>query len=302
MGDAFGRRVCPGRPSGDDRCRPAVPIFFAGCTILWACHCLTIRPGEPSSAPARSAAKFVFVAALLAASNSFREFMAAGLEYPLCLFLVALLSFGIARRDVGFVGRGGTAVAVAVFAALNASCSHDSPDLGDRTGGGRPGMAIPACVGAPLESGGRWNRPAHCVDVLFTYSIRFDRAGPTGIPGASIAAAQPDSRARKALPAKRVDPGAAHFPTPSTGSRRGDMRFVVPKENPCAGPTFNRIARLSFLCDLARWGYGERADALSAAILAAAALACRAGISRSGTMPLPPAMASFSLIWTRSHS
>ena len=76
-------------------------LVCMGTALLWACHRLGRLPDGSRAGALRSAAKLVFVGALLAMSNCFREYMAAGLEYALCYFLVALLAFLIARRQAG---------------------------------------------------------------------------------------------------------------------------------------------------------------------------------------------------------
>ena len=90
-------------------------FFCAGAMLLWACHRLSLGENPSRSEALRGAAKLLLLAGLLAASNAFREFLASGLEYALCFFLVALLAFLVARREQGM---GGSVILATVAASL----------------------------------------------------------------------------------------------------------------------------------------------------------------------------------------
>jgi hypothetical protein len=249
-------------------------FFFAGCAILWACHCLTIRPGEPTSVPARSAAKFVFVAALLAASNSFREFMAAGLEYPLCLFLVALLSFAIARREAGSAGRDGAIIATTVFTASLLALARYA--------------LIWAIAPAAIVLGWRsrrmlvrhWRAAAVGTSPLILWMcfaiIRFGSIWPD----------RPENRALQSLPRRQiVEHGKLYLLSgmiqePLTffllvlGAIAGICAFRSPRR--ALAPVLLSLGSLAYLCFVI-WHGGDTVSGrmlCPAAILAAAALAC----------------------------
>jgi hypothetical protein len=93
-------------------------LFCGGAWLLWSCHVICLRQGQLAGVAARNVAKVVFVGALLAMSNSFREYMASGLEYPLCFFLVALLALTLARRDAGDGAAAGAIMAATAAGSL----------------------------------------------------------------------------------------------------------------------------------------------------------------------------------------
>lgn len=72
-------------------------LFCGGALLLLACHRLTRVEGRSKVQVLGDGAKVLAVAALLAASDSFREYVASGLEFALVFFLVAAVAYSFAR-------------------------------------------------------------------------------------------------------------------------------------------------------------------------------------------------------------
>jgi hypothetical protein len=85
-------------------------IFFAASVVvLWECN------RQSGSSGVRSLAKVALLGILLSASNAFREFLCAGLEFPLCLLAVSSLALVVVQFERGSLGAD-RAVALAALA------------------------------------------------------------------------------------------------------------------------------------------------------------------------------------------